>query len=168
MMCQKYILLFITAQLYHPHHHHIQRSCMMMVETSQQFGNTMNWSSFVLHFLSCEISMSFQWWNHHASSYLNLRVNTNVLRLKMRTIILLDGHGDDVYGMVVVSSCKYRPPLHRHLLAFCCSDTHQDWRYWTAWSHLFNGFFVKVLVLQRQFLRGKLGNILTGYGKSIS
>lgn len=33
--------------------------------------------------------------------------------------------------------------LHRHLLAFCCSDTHQDWRHWTASSHLIHWFFAK-------------------------
>lgn len=141
-MCQKYILLIITAQLYHPQRSGVVRTSQWWWRPTSNLGILWFGVAFVLHFFSCEISMSFQWWNHHASSSLSPRVHTNVLPLKMRTIILQDGNGD-VYGRVVVSSCKYRHPLHRHLLAFCCSDTHQDWRHWTASSHLIHWFFAK-------------------------
>lgn len=165
-MCQKYILLIITAQLYHPQRSGVVRTSQWWWRPTSNLGILWFGVAFVLHFFSCEISMSFQWWNHHASSSLSPRLHTNVLPLKMRTIILQDGNGD-VFGRVVVSSCKYRPTsqalagfllpwytsglttldsfVSPYLLILC-----QGWWFWCPNDYFYGG---SILLWSREILR---------------
>lgn len=59
-MCQKYILLIITAQLYHPQRSGVVRTSQWWWRPASNLGILWFGVAFVLHFFSCEISMSFQ------------------------------------------------------------------------------------------------------------